>query len=189
MEEECARFTAGELTFAEQQRTRTRRFLTDIDRLPPDGLSDSEASSWFAGYAAHRDVAWSAFPDAEPMLKTLAHRYRLGVVSNSSIGHQRRKLDIIGLLAYFGEVIVCSDPHGEAKPAPSIFHAGCALLDLPPNEVAYVGDKYTIDAVGARDAGLHPYWLDRTGASENEVVSPDIRVIRSLDELLPALAA
>ncbi|MFJ2188967.1 HAD-IA family hydrolase [Kitasatospora sp. NPDC087861] len=47
--------------------------------------------------------------------------------------------------------LVCSDQHGEAKPAPGVFRAGCAALDLAPHEVAHVGDKYTLDAEGARD--------------------------------------
>ncbi|MFE5582464.1 HAD family hydrolase [Kitasatospora sp. NPDC056531] len=189
MDEEVARFTAGELTFAEQRRTRTRRFLAHVGSLPPCGLSDDDASAWFAGYEAHRNAAWAEFPDAEPVLKALAPTYRLGVVSNSSVGHQRRKLDAIGLLHYFGDVLVCSDQHGEAKPARSIFHAGCTLLGLAPDEVAYVGDMYAIDAVGARDAGLHSYWLDRTGAGANGEAGEGIQVIRSLHELPPALGS
>ncbi|WP_348534097.1 HAD-IA family hydrolase [Kitasatospora sp. MAA19] len=47
--------------------------------------------------------------------------------------------------------LVCSDQHGEAKPAPGVFRAGCAALDLAPHEVAHVGDKYTLDAEGALD--------------------------------------
>ncbi|WP_370081304.1 HAD family hydrolase [Streptacidiphilus sp. MAP12-16] len=188
MEEEYNRFTAGELTFADQQRARTRRFLSHLGHLPAGGMSDLEASSWFAGYGEHQNTRWSAFPDAAPLLETLAPAYRLGVVSNSSLEHQRRKLKMIGLLEYFGDVIVCSDAHQAAKPTPSIFHAGCTLLSLAPHEVAYVGDRYTIDAVGARDAGLHSYWLDRTGASEGVAIGHGIHVIRSLDELPAALA-
>lgn len=187
MERHYTRFLDGELTFTEQQIARTREFLSRVGPATGSELSDREASAWFAGYQAHRDAAWAAFPDAEPVLRELALAYRLGIVSNSSAGHQRHKLDSIGLLRYFGDTLVCSDQHGAAKPAPSIFLAGCASLGLPPHEVAYVGDKYDLDAVGAHRAGLRAYWLDRADTGAGAAVGPGIRVIRSLDELPAAL--
>jgi len=186
MEEEYARFLAGELDFTEQQRTRTRRFLAHVGCVPDGGLSDEDASAWFAGYGVHRDAAWSAFPDAEPVLKALAADHHLGIVSNSSLEHQRRKLDRIGLLPYFGDAVVCSEEHGAAKPSPSVFLAGCESLGLPPHEVAYVGDKYEVDGLGARDAGLTSYWLDRAGTGT--AAADGVQVIRSLDDLPAALA-
>jgi putative hydrolase of the HAD superfamily len=180
------RFLNGELTFTGQQRERIREFL---GHLGYRDLSDRQASAWFAGYQAHRDAAWAAFPDAEPALRKLAPDYRLGIVSNSSLDHQRDKLQAIGLLSYVSDTIVCSDPHGAAKPAPSIFLAGCTSLDLAPDEVAYIGDKYTLDAEGADDAGLHAYWLDRGHTSSGQDVRDGIRVIHSLDELPAALTS
>ncbi|MET9022394.1 HAD family hydrolase [Actinopolymorpha sp. NPDC004070] len=186
VDEEHARFLAGEQTFTEQQLSRTRRFLAHLGHLPDRGISDAEAAAWFAGYVSHRNASWAAFPDAAPLLELLATDYRLGVISNSSHDHQLHKLERIGLLPYFGDAIVCSESHGPAKPHPSIFLAGCERLGLPPHEVAYVGDKYAVDAVGARDAGLQAYWLDRTGAAAGLAREPGIQVITSLAEL-PAL--
>lgn len=186
MEAQYARFLNGELTFTEQRRERTRRFLSHIGQ-DTSAMTDHEASAWFAAYEAHRNAAWAAFPDAEPVIRKLAPDYRLGIVSNSSTGHQRDKLHAIGLLPYFDNTLICSDQHGAAKPAPSIFIAGCTSLGLPPHEVAYVGDKYTLDAVGAHDAGLHAYWLDRVNANSGNATNHGIRVIHSLDELPDAL--
>jgi putative hydrolase of the HAD superfamily len=184
--EEYVRFLVGELSFAGQQVARTRRFLASIGQVPEGGLSDKEAAAWFAGFAARRDAEWCTFPDAEPTLEVLAGTYRLGVVSNSMEAHQRHKLAAIGLLDYFADAIICSDVHGAAKPAASIFHAGCAALDLPPCEVAYVGDVYTTDAIGARDAGLWSFWLNRVG--EDGQIDDGISMIRSLHELPAVLA-
>ncbi|MFJ9776414.1 HAD family hydrolase [Kitasatospora sp. NPDC101157] len=185
MEDQYARYLAGQLTFRGQQYERTRQFLARLGQDGAEHLSDDQAAAWFAGYAAHRDAAWAAFPDAGPALRRLAPHYRLGIVSNSDTDHQRRKLRAIGLLDHFGDALVCSDQHGEAKPAPGIFHAGCAALGLPPHEVAYVGDKYTLDAEGARDAGLHAFWLDR--AVSNTPVADGIHVLHSLTTLAHAL--
>jgi putative hydrolase of the HAD superfamily len=189
MERHYARFLNGALGFTAQQRERAREFLVRIGVATQAGLSDQEASAWFAGYQAHRDAAWAAFPDAEPVLGKLAPDVLLGIVSNSSTDHQRRKLDAIGLLPYFGDRLVCSEQHGAAKPAASIFLAGCTALGLRPDEVAYVGDKYELDAVGAQEAGMHAYWLDRANHSTDIAVNAGIRVIHSLDELPAILAA
>ncbi|MFC6080130.1 HAD family hydrolase [Sphaerisporangium aureirubrum] len=185
MEEEYARFLAGELTFTGQQLSRTRRFLSHVGRLPGNDISDHEARVWFAKYGQLQNAAWAAFPDADPVLRKLAPAFRLGIVSNSSLAHQQRKLRVIGLLDHFGDAIVCSNEHGAPKPNASIFLAGCTILGLPPHQVAYVGDKYETDALGAHEAGLHSYWLDR--AATGTTPPAGITVIRSLDDLLIAL--
>lgn len=186
-ERHYARFLDGELTFAEQQRERVRELLARLGAPDHADLTDQEASAWFAGYQAHRHATRTAFPDAEPALEALAPGFRLGVVSNSSADHQRRKLESIGLLPYFGDRIVCSDPHGAAKPAASIFLAGCAALGLRPHEVAYVGDDYETDAMGARRAGLHGFWLDRARGGTS--TDPGVGVVHSLEELRAALGS
>ncbi|MCG3042940.1 HAD family hydrolase [Streptomyces fenghuangensis] len=190
---EYARYTAGEITFAEHRRARVRRFLARLGQPDARNMPDEEAGAWFAGYTACRDAARRAMDGAPAVLAEFAPRYRLGAVSNSSLPHQREKLEAIGLLGYFGQALVCSVEHGEAKPAPGIFLAGCALLGLEPHEVAYVGNDHAVDAVGARDAGLHAYWLDRGdtgwGGSREGAPAEGVRVIRSLSELPAALAA
>lgn len=177
MEEEYGRFLAGELTFGEQQRSRAVRFLAGL------GVITEDPEAWYAGYTRHHHSAWTAFPDALPTLRALTGRYRLGVVSNSSLAHQRGKLQLIGLGEFFEErTIVCSAEHGQAKPEPGIFLAGCAMLGLEPGEVAYVGDKYDVDALGAQAAGLRPYWLDRSGCGAGAAAG--VTVISSLAELV-----
>ncbi|MGW5572983.1 HAD family hydrolase [Nocardia thailandica] len=184
MEEEYARFTSGELTLAAQQRNRAHRFLAHLGRT---GLPDADAVAWFARYDTHRRAAWSAFPDAEPALRALAPGYRLGVVSNAAAHVQRRKLGALGLLPYVAEVFVCSQEHGAAKPAASIFHAACDGLGLPPHEVAYVGDNYAMDALGAHGAGLRAFWLNRSGAPIPP--EPVVETLATLAALPAALAA
>ena len=179
------RFLNGELNWAGQQRERTREFLA---RLGRQDVSDELAVAWFAAYEVRRNAAWGPFPDAVPVVKALAPGYRLGIVSNSSAAHQRKKLDAFGLLPFFENALICSDEHGASKPAPSIFLAGCAALGLTPSEVAYVGDNYAADAEGASAAGLHAYWLDRGQAGDRPEVGHGIQVIRSLDEFPGALA-
>ena len=60
------------------------------------------------------------------------------------------------------------------------------MLSLAPHEVAYVGDHYTTDAVGAHAAGLRAYWLNRTAleqTTENGITT--IPTLKYLCTLLP----
>ncbi|MFI0356896.1 HAD family hydrolase [Actinomadura sp. 9N407] len=170
------RLAAGVVTYDQQRRERVRTFL---DRP----LGDAEADAWYGRYEALFEAAWSVFPDVAGVLGALP--YRQGILSNSSTVHQERRMAALGLRHHF-EVLLCSDGLGCAKPQPSAFLAACAALDLPPAEVAYVGDKLDVDAVGARNAGLHGIWLDRAGPAAP--VPEGIHRISSLEELPAVLA-
>ncbi|WP_329521553.1 HAD family hydrolase [Spirillospora sp. NBC_01491] len=145
------RLAAGELTYAEYQRERVRGFTGQA-------LSGAEADAWFGRYTALFEAAWTVFPDVPATLEALP--YRQGILSNSSTGHQERRMAVLGLRHHF-EVLLCSDTLRCAKPDPAAFLAGCAALGLPPAAVAYVGDRLDVDAVGAHEAGLVGIWLDR----------------------------
>lgn len=147
-----ARFAAGEADFGGQRRDRVREFLAR-------DLEDAEADAWFRRHAAHYEAAWSLFPDVIPVLDLL-DGYRHGVLSNSSSGHQDRKLVALGVRHRF-EALLCAVELGVSKPEPGAFHAACEALALEPHEVAYVGDEPDIDAAGAVAAGLKGIWLDR----------------------------
>ncbi|MDH2391407.1 HAD family hydrolase [Streptomyces sp. HNM0663] len=172
------RFEAGGVGFEEQRRDRVRDFLG------AQGMTDAEADGWFGRYVAHYEAAWELFPDALPVLEALAGEYRQGVLSNSSLHNQQRKLTVLGVRDRF-ETVLCAAELGVAKPAPEAFHAACEELGLPPGDVAYVGDQPDIDAGGAVAAGLTGIWLDRAGIGGR----PELVRITGLDELPGLLRA
>ncbi|MFJ4965747.1 HAD family hydrolase [Streptomyces sp. NPDC088729] len=171
-----ARVAAGETDFAGHRRDRVRDFLSLA-------LEDAEADDWFARHAAHYEAAWALFDDVVPVLDRLAGGYRHGILSNSTILHQHRKLTALGVRDRF-ESLVCAVELGVSKPDAAAFHAACEALALEPREVAYVGDEPDIDAAGAVAAGLTGIWLDRRGRGGRS----DLVRITGLDEL-PALLA
>ncbi|MFF3978880.1 HAD family hydrolase [Streptomyces sp. NPDC055808] len=166
-----ARFAAGETDWHGQRRDRVRAFLGEA-------MSDERAEAWFERHIAHYEAAWSLFPDALPVLDVLAEDYRHAVLSNSSLPNQDRKLRILGVRDRF-EALLCAAELGVAKPQAGAFHAGCAALGLPPDEVVYVGDQPDIDARGAVEAGLKAVWLDRSGTGGR----PELVRITGLDQL------
>ncbi|NEB80028.1 HAD family hydrolase [Streptomyces sp. SID14478] len=171
-----ARFEAGELAWEEQRRERVRAFVGDA-------LGDGAADGWFRRYLAHYEAAWALFPDTVPALDALAATHRHAVLSNSSLHNQDRKLRVLGVRDRF-EAVVCAAELGVAKPEAAAFHAVCEELDLPPHEVAYVGDQPDTDARGAVEAGLAGIWLDRAEIGGR----PELVRITALDQLSPLLA-
>ena len=93
---------------------------------------------------------------------------RVGIVSNADglIGMRLAALEIGQVGPGPGvelECVVDSGDLGVMKPDPRIFDAALAVLDLPTEEVWYVGDMPAIDVVGARRAGLRPFLMDPLG--------------------------
>ncbi len=89
----------------------------------------------------------------------------IGVVSNAA-GQIESVLRRFGV-CQVGEgdgvpviVIVDSTIVGVAKPDPAIFTFALDVLDAKPESIAYVGDSYANDVVGARAAGMQPFLLD-----------------------------
>lgn len=180
MEREFARFQAREVGFAEHRRARARAFLGEA-------APDDEADAWFGRYVARYERSWALFPDAVPALEALTPRYRHGVLSNAALAPQERKLHVLGIRDRV-EVLLCADELGCAKPEPAAFRAGCEALGLPPDEVAYVGDRRDTDACAADEAGLCGIWLDR-GDGHRPGVGAPVRRITGLGELPALLAA
>ncbi|MFC1435880.1 HAD family hydrolase [Streptacidiphilus sp. N1-3] len=178
MEHAYARFLAGELGFLEHRRERVRLFLEQIGRSLPDPRA---TDAWFGRYVRCYEDHWRIFPDVLPVLDALRHRYPHGLLSNSSTPHQHRKLKKLGLRRRFSS-LVCSDEIGCAKPAAEAFAAGCAALRLPAEQVAYIGDKLTTDALGALGAGLLPVWIDRP-ATDPEPAPSGVHRIHTLADL------
>jgi putative hydrolase of the HAD superfamily len=165
------RYLRGEVSYQEQRRARVRE---TIDPTLTNEAADIVFANYFATYEAH----WSLFGDALPCLERLSE-HRLGVVSNGHGYEQRMKLVRTGISEMF-EVILISDECGRSKPAAEIFLQACATVGEAPSNTLYIGDRYDLDAEGARRAGLCGVWLDRHGKQTVETLPP---LIRSLDEL------
>ena len=119
------------------------------------------------------------YADVDEMLPRLAKRVRLGSLTNGAAD-----LVTIGLAHHF-EISVAAHQLGIIKPDPALFHAACDALQLPPSQVAYVGDDLRLDVEGAQKAGLTGIWVNRSETATDPALShikPDLS-IRSLHEL------
>ncbi len=97
----------------------------------------------------------------------------LVVVSNSdgTVDETLRRLDLHGHL----DLIVDSHVVGFEKPDPRIFEHALEATGAEAGRTLHVGDLYSADVVGARQAGIHPLLLDPYGDW------PDVDCARSPD--------
>jgi putative hydrolase of the HAD superfamily len=156
-DEFVARAVAGELDPSTMRLQRTKAFLIDLGVLLDDEavavLEDRRRSQMCSG--------WRLFADALPCLDWLrAAGLKIAAVTNASGPAQRDKIACLGLTGFFDAVVIAGEL-GVAKPDPGIFHAACQQLHVDPEHAVHIGDRLDLDAVGARDAGLHAVWLNR----------------------------
>lgn len=89
-------------------------------------------------------------------LELLAQDYKLGIISDT-IHTQGRGLRHLlmqqGLLQYFS-YFVFSDEIGAAKPSLTVFRQASLGLDLPPWQIAHVGDRESNDVEGPISIGM-----------------------------------
>ena len=74
------------------------------------------------------------------MLRRLAGRYRLGIITNAEERYRRPKIRRLALEGYFGHVAI-SGSLGIWKPDRRIFHAALSALEVEPAEAVFVGDR------------------------------------------------
>ncbi len=115
------------------------------------------------------------------LLQSLQRRYRLGLVSNF-YGNVAFLCEEAGL-AKFLEVIVDSALIGSGKPDPEIFRIALSRLNLPPEEVAFVGDSYERDMMPGRALGMKTIWMKGPHPRVPEGAGPVDAWISSLAEL------
>ncbi|KGB93104.1 HAD family hydrolase [Burkholderia cepacia] len=111
-------------------------------------------------YAARNRVEF--YEDALPALAWLSVRFPLIAVTNGNAD-----LRLTGGGEFF-RTTLSARAFGFAKPAPEIFHAAAAALDVRPAELLHVGDDFHLDIVGALNAGLQAAWVVREPRAEGE---------------------
>ena len=121
-----------------------------------------------------------------PVVKELAKRYRLVLVSNF-YGNIQTILKDFGLLDFFDEIIE-SSVVGVRKPDPAIYRLGVDAMGFAAENVLVVGDSFSKDVVPAKAVGCRVAWLKGEGWG-GEVIDesvPDV-IITDLAQLLALL--
>jgi FMN phosphatase YigB (HAD superfamily) len=110
-------------------------------------------------------------------LQRICETFRIAVISNSD-GHIDRVLARCGIADCF-ESITDSGVVGVEKPRREIFEAALKAMNARAEDSIYVGDVYSVDYVGARNAGMNAVLFDVSGAYKDR----DLPRVESLDQL------
>lgn len=159
-----------------------RRLGLDAASLPP-GLTQRliDTHRGALGHAAE-------FPAHHgSLLRRLAARYRLAVVSN--FDYTPTALDILeraGVADLFGAIVV-SDAVGWRKPRREIFDAALGQLGTRAEEALFVGDRADMDVLGAQQIGMDAAWINPGGEPLPAGIEPPRFEIRDLEELAAIL--
>ncbi|HEX5828645.1 MAG TPA: HAD family hydrolase [Candidatus Limnocylindrales bacterium] len=103
-------------------------------------------------------VAGDLYPDAVPALRALTEAgYRVAIAGNQPSAHR----DLFESLGVPLDLVTSSADLDAWKPHPRFFTRLCDALALPPEAVAYVGDRLDNDVRPAAAAGLRAVFLRR----------------------------
>jgi len=97
------------------------------------------------------------WPEIKKELMKLADmNLRLGILSDFPVG---KKLEYFGLQDIPWEVVFSSRDSGYLKPSVKPFRYCADKMELPAEDILYVGNNYRYDVVGARRAGMKTAWV------------------------------
>lgn len=108
---------------------------------------------------------------------------RMCCVSNSD-GRAELHLERTGMRAGL-EFVIDSQVVGLEKPDPRIFALALDRMGIAPERAVYIGDLRSVDAAGARNAGMHVVILDPFG----DYAGPELPSVRGPEELPAFLAS
>jgi len=128
------------------------------------------------------------FPETEQVLKILASKYQLALITNTQgqeSSDKHRISQLPQLEGFFDTIIIAGESGIPAKPDPAPFLLCLKRLRVSADEAVYIGDDWHIDICGALNASIQPVWLKHHSVRRNQ---PDVEtlvpIISSLDRLL-----
>jgi MIP family channel proteins/HAD superfamily hydrolase (TIGR01509 family) len=122
------------------------------------------------------------YPEVTSTLRSLAGRYRLGVVANQDeavLEALRRD----GLLELF-DVVALAKAAGAMKPDPRIWQYALRQAGVAPDRAVHVGNRLDADVRPAKQLGMRTIWLVRGEAPS----SPTVEQLAEADAVVTSLA-
>ncbi|MBR6492739.1 MAG: YjjG family noncanonical pyrimidine nucleotidase [Paludibacteraceae bacterium] len=108
---------------------------------------------------------FSVLPGASEVVRELAKKYPLTIISNGFKEVQYYKFAHSGLAECFAHTII-SEEVGINKPQPEIFQIALEKNNVTADEAIMIGDSYSSDIQGAKNAGIDQIWLHQGEADE-----------------------
>ena len=120
-------------------------------------------------------------PEAEEVVKYMAAKYPLTIISNGFKEVQHYKFEHSGLAPYFTHTLI-SEEVGINKPQPQIFEIALARNGITADQAVMIGDSYSSDIAGAKAAGIDQLWIH-----EGETEETATYIVPNITEILHIL--
>ena len=133
---------------------------------------------------------FSLLPGAEELVRYLAKKYPLTVVTNGFVEVQYEKFDKSGLRDCFAHIVL-SEEVGCQKPNPHIFEEALRMNGLQAEDVVMIGDSWSSDIQGAINAGIDQIWIrknkEQGTKSQDTIEQTAMYIVQSLSEVMEIL--
>ena len=128
---------------------------------------------------------FSLLEGAEELVRNLAEKYPLTVVTNGFVEVQYEKFDRSGLRDCFAHIVL-SEEVGCQKPNPRIYEEALRMNGVSAEEAVMIGDSWNSDIQGAINAGIDQIWIRKSQDPLPEGQSATY-IVKSLAEVMEIL--
>ena len=133
---------------------------------------------------------FSLLDGAEELVRYLAKKYPLTVVTNGFVEVQYEKFDKSGLRDCFAHIVL-SEEVGCQKPNPRIFEEALRMNGLQAEDVVMIGDSWSSDIQGAINAGIDQIWIKKSKEqgtkNQDTIVQTATYIVHNLSEVMGIL--
>lgn len=158
------------------------RFLNSMKKLELDtNRCDEIGAAYMEFYRNH----WSWVDGAKNALERVSKSFKTGIITNGFKETQQLKIEYMKLGKYCSEFLISEDV-GKMKPHPEVFDRATEMADVPREEILYVGDSYSSDIEGGKNAGWRTAWYTGFHTESIERNESDLQ-FENFDELLEFL--
>jgi len=120
--------------------------------------------------------------EARDIVKYLASRYRIGIISNFIVrGGVEELLESNGIAMFF-ELVITSVNEGWRKPHPKLYQKALQLAGTEARKTILIGDDYYNDYLAPRELGWQTILYDRK--NKYPQVSARIKMLRDIPKFL-----
>jgi YjjG family noncanonical pyrimidine nucleotidase len=154
------------------------------------GGSVADAAAAAALYRESYISVRQAVAGAHDLLAALRARVRIAVVSNNLLVEQQQKMAQCRLTPLVDALVVSEDV-GFTKPDPRIFAIALERLELQAGEVVMVGDSWSADVGGARQAGIAAVWFNPRGLRrpDSDLDVPELNALHPVDQAIDVIVS
>lgn len=137
------------------------RFKGTMHKL---GISSGRAEEIGSAYMMNYRKYWSWVDGAEYALEKVVEQYPVGFITNGFQETQRKKIEFMNL-ERFSKTFIISEEIGVMKPHPKVFELATEKAKTEAIHILYVGDSYSSDITGGRNAGWKTAWFTALNGS------------------------